>query len=88
MLICSHFKLDYNRQQHSEVCCSVWPVVQQDVGAFDISVQKIVLVAVVQALHQLAHEAANMLMGELHQARLQQAHQVMVHVLEDQVKST
>lgn len=44
--------------------------------------------AVVQPLHQLAHEAADMLMGELDQARLQQAHQVMVHVLKHQVKST
>lgn len=44
--------------------------------------------AVVQTLHQLAHEAADVLMGELDQARLQQAHQVVVHVLEHQVKST
>lgn len=44
--------------------------------------------AVVQTLHQLAHEAANVLMGELDQARLQQAHQVVVHVLKHQIKST
>lgn len=50
--------------------------------------QKVVLVAVVQALHQLAHEAAHVLVGELHQAGLQQAHQVVVHVLEDQVERT
>lgn len=64
------------------------PVVEQYVGAFDISVKEVVLMAVVQTLHQLAHEAANVLMGELDQAWLQQAHQVMVHVLKHQVKST
>lgn len=64
------------------------PVVEQYVGAFDVSVQEVVLMAVVQALHQLAHETANVLMGELDQARLQQAHQVMVHVLKHQVEST
>ena len=68
------------------VCSS--PVVQQNVGAFDVSVQEVVLVAVVQALHQLPHEAADVLVGELDQAWLQQAHQVVVHVLEHQVKST
>lgn len=50
--------------------------------------QEVVLVAVVQTLHQLAHKAADMLMGELDQARLQEAHQVVVHVLKHQVKST
>lgn len=44
--------------------------------------------AVVQTFHQLAHEAADVLVGELDQARLQQAHQVMVHILKHQVKST
>lgn len=44
--------------------------------------------AVVQTLHQLPHEAADVLMGELDKARLQQAHQVVVHVLKHQVKST
>ncbi len=44
--------------------------------------------AVVQTLHQLAHEAADVLMGELDQAGLQQAHQVVVHVLKHKVKST
>lgn len=64
------------------------PVVEQDVGAFDVSVKEVVLVAVVQTLHQLAHEAADVLVGELDQARLQQTHQVVVHVLKHQVKGT
>lgn len=64
------------------------PVVEQDVGAFDVSVKEVVLMTVVQTLHQLAHEAADVLMGELDQARLQQTHQVMVHVLKHQVKGT
>lgn len=63
------------------------PVVEQDVGAFDVSVQEVVLMAVVQTLHQLPHEAADVLVGELDQARLQQAHQVVVHVLKHQVES-
>lgn len=69
------------------VSCSL-PVVEKYVRAFDVSVQEIVLMAVVQTFHQLAHEAADVLVGELDQARLQQAHQVMVHILKHQVKST
>lgn len=44
--------------------------------------------AVVQTLHQLAHEAADMLVGELHQTRLQQTHQVVVHVFKHQIEGT
>lgn len=64
------------------------PVVEQYVGAFDVSVEEVVFMAVVQTLQQLAHEAADVLMGELDQAWLQQTHQVMVHVLKHQVKGT
>lgn len=67
---------------------SVSPVVEQYIWAFDVSVQKVVLVAVVQALHQLAHKAANVLLRELDHARLQQTHQIVVHVLKHQVKCT
>lgn len=44
--------------------------------------------AVVQALHKLAHEAADVLVGKLAKARLQQTHQVVVHVFKHQVKGT
>jgi len=44
------------------------PVVEQYVGAFDVPVQEVVLMAVVQTFHQLAHEATDVLMGELDQA--------------------
>lgn len=64
------------------------PVVEKYVGAFDVSVQEVFLVAVVQTFHQLPHEAADVIMGELDQAGLQKAHQVMVHVLKHQVKHT
>lgn len=44
------------------------PVVEQYVRAFNVSVKEVVFMAVVQTLHQLAHEAADVLMGELDQA--------------------
>lgn len=59
-----------------------WPVVEQYVGTFDVPVQEVVLMAIVQALHELTHEAADVFVGELDQAWLQKAHQVVVHVLE------
>lgn len=62
------------------------PVVEQDVGALDVPVQEVLLVAVVQALQQLPHERADVVLVEVDQAGLQQAHQVVVHVLEDQVE--
>lgn len=71
-----------------QACEGALPVVEQDVGALDVPVQEVLLVAVVQALHELPHEAADVLLGEGHQARLQQPHQVMVHVLKYQVKGT
>lgn len=51
----------------SKCVCSL-PVVEQYVGALDVSVQEVVLMAVVQTLHQLPHEAADVLVGELDQA--------------------
>lgn len=74
--------------RHKESPINPSPVVEQDVGAFDVSVQEVVLMAVVQTLHELAHEAADVLMGKLDQAGLQQSHQVVVHVLKHQVKGT
>lgn len=44
------------------------PVVEKYVRAFNVSVKEVVFMAVVQTLHQLAHEAADVLMGELDQA--------------------
>ena len=50
--------------------------------------QKVLLVAVVKAFHQLSHETAYMLLRELDQARLQKPHQVVVHVLKHQIEGT
>lgn len=44
--------------------CVCVPVVEQDVGTLDVSVQEVLLVTVVQSLHQLPHEAANVFVGE------------------------
>lgn len=38
------------------------PVVEQYIGTFDVSVKEVVFMAVVQTLHQLPHEAADVLM--------------------------
>lgn len=64
------------------------PVVEKNVGALDVSVQKVLLVAVVQALQQLPHERPDVVLVEVDQAGLQQAHQVVVHVFKHQVEST
>ena len=72
------------------LCChrSYLPIVQQNVRAFDVPVEKVLLVAVVKAFHQLSHETAYVLLGELDQARLQKTHQVVVHVLKHQIEGT
>lgn len=64
------------------------PVVEENVGALDVSVQKVLLVAVVQALQQLPHERPDVVLVEVDQTGLQQAHQVVVHVFKHQVEST
>ena len=50
--------------------------------------QKVLLVAIVKPFHQLSHETAYVFLGELNQAGLQKAHQVMVHVLKHQIEGT
>lgn len=62
------------------------PVVEQDVGALDVSVQEVLLVAVVQTLQQLPHERPDVVLVEVDQAGLQEPHQVVVHVLKHQVE--
>lgn len=63
-----------------------WLVIEQDVGALDIPVQEVLLVAVIQSFQQLPHERLDVALVEVHEARLQEAHQVVVHVLKHQVK--
>lgn len=50
--------------------------------------QKVLLVAVIETLQQLTHEGLDVALIEMHQTRLQQSHQVMVHVLKYQIEST
>lgn len=63
-------------------------VVDEYVGAFEVSVEEVPLMAVVQSLHQLQREALDVLLCELDHPRLQQANQVVVTVLKHQVEGT
>lgn len=66
--------------------CSL--VVDEDVGALEVTVEEVLGVAVVKGLHKLPGQALHMLLRELHQARLQKTHQIMVTVLKHQVEGT
>ncbi len=63
-------------------------VIEQNIGALDVSMQKVFLVAVIQALQQLSHERLDVALVEMNQARLEQTHQVVVHVFKYKIKST
>ena len=63
-------------------------VVEQYVGALDVAMQEVALMAVVESVKQLLHERRDARLVEVHQSRLQQTHQVVVHVLEHQVERT
>jgi len=62
-------------------------VIEQNIGALDVSVQEVLLVAVVEALQQLSHEGLDVALVEMDEAGLQQAHQVVVHVFEHKIES-
>lgn len=63
-------------------------VIEQNIGAFDVSVQEILLVTVIKALQQLPHERLDVVLVEVDQARLEQSHQIVVHVFKNQIEST
>ena len=63
-------------------------IVEQYVGALDVAVQEVALVTVVESVEQLLHERRDAGIVEVNQARLEQTHQVVVHVLEHQVEGT
>ncbi len=48
--------------------------------------KEVLLVAVIQSFQQLPHERLDVALVEVHKTRLQQAHQIVVHVLKHQVK--
>lgn len=64
------------------------PVVHQYVAAFDVAMQEILLVTVAEAVEKLPHYAGIVHFIEHHQTGFEEAHQIMVHVLEHQVKGT
>ncbi len=61
-------------------------IVDENVGALDVSMQKVFRVAIVEAVEELLHEAGNLLVVEIEQTRVEQTEQVVVHVLEYQVE--
>ncbi len=61
-------------------------VVHENVGALDVPVEEVVAVAVAETVEQLPHDVTDVRLAEVHQAAFQQAHQVVVHVLEDEVE--
>lgn len=63
-------------------------VVEQNIGAFDVSVEKVLLVTVIKTLQQLPHEWLDVALVEMDQAGLKQTHQVMVHVFKYKIEST
>ena len=63
-------------------------VVEQDVGALDVAVEEVARVTEEQSFQQLLHERRNVALAQRHQTRLEQTHQVVVHVLKDQVEGT
>lgn len=68
-------------------CCYLL-VVQKDVWALNVSVEKVALVAEVESKQQLLHERRYVLFAEWDQSRLEKSHQVMVHVLKHKVESS
>jgi hypothetical protein len=62
-------------------------VVDEEVGALDISVQDAPRVAVAQALEDLAHEALDLRLREALAGQRGEAGEVVLHVLEDEVEA-
>lgn len=63
-------------------------VIEQNIRALDVSMQKVLLVAVIEALQQLSHERLDVALVEMDQARLKQTHQVVIHVFKHKIEST
>ena len=52
---------------------------------FDVPVQDLVLVHVVDAIEELLHVTLNVRLGELHAGRVEEPRKVMVHVFKNHV---
>lgn len=76
------------RQQYQQNNVEHLLVIEQNIGAFDVSVQEILLVAVIKALQQLPHERLDVVLVEVDQARFEQSHQIVVHVFKNQIERT
>lgn len=48
--------------------------------------QEVLLVTIVEAVQQLSHDARVVHLVEFDHSRLEQAHEIVVHVLEDQIE--
>lgn len=62
-------------------------VIHKNVAAFDVAMQKVLLVTILQSPQQLLHDARNVNLLELNLLVLHQAHQIVLHVLKDEVES-
>lgn len=63
-------------------------VIEQNIRALDVSMQKVLLVAVIQPFQQLSHERLDVALVEMDQPGLEQTHQVVVHVFKYKIEST
>lgn len=62
------------------------PVVHENIGTLDVTMQEVLAVTVIQAVQQLLHNARIVHLVEIDHSRFQQAHQVVIHVFEHQIK--
>lgn len=63
-------------------------VIEQNIGALNVSMKKVLLVAVIESLQQLSHERLYVALIKMNETRLKQTHQVVIHVLKYKIKST
>ena len=61
-------------------------VIHENVGAFDVAMKEVLAVTIGEAFEQLVHDAGDVFFGEIHHPRLQQPHQIVIHVFEDEIK--
>lgn len=82
------FTAPTNTRQATSLLYTNSPVVEQDVGALEVTMEEVFGVAVVESLHQLSGETLDVLLCEDDQARVQQTTKVVIAVLKDKVEGT
>jgi len=64
------------------------PIIEKNVGALYVSMKEVSFVTESKAIKQLFHERRYVTLSKWHKSRLEQSHQVMVHVFKYQIEST